>query len=220
MGIYVNGQSVGVAKELAKQDRLQWKCDIVKSLSYEFDGYTGDLSILEGLDTSQVENWTYGFRKCTQLKDVSCFDFSNAKNYVVGSNKINGKSYVKNRAYCTKVSLIDGTFVTNKLWKSDNGFQQILLVKNNVPVKFKGSVKTFIRRALCKDKNKTFLIESNYPMTMSTFAKYCSEHCSDAVYLDMGEYGYGYIKNGFFTRPLYIWGYFTRHKQTNWLYIE
>ena len=146
--------------------------------------------------------------------------FSTAKNYVVGSHKINGKSYGKSRAYCTKVSLIDGTFVTNKQWKSDNGFQQILLVKNNVPVKFKGSVKKCIRRALCKDKNKTFLIESNYPMTMSTFAKYCSEHCSDAVYLDMGEYGYGYIKNGFFTKPLYIWGYFTRNKQTNWLYIE
>ena len=146
--------------------------------------------------------------------------FSTAKNYVVGSHKINGKSYGKNRAYCTKVSLIDGTFVTNKQWKSDNGFQQILLVKNNVPVKFKGSVKKCIRRALCKDKNKTFLIESNYPMTMTTFAKYCSKHCSDAVYLDMGEYGYGYIKNGLFTRPLYIWGYFTRHKQTNWLYIE
>ena len=126
------------------------------------------------------------------------------------SNSVNG----------IKVSLIDGTFVTNKQWKSDNGFQQILLVKNNVPVKFKGSVKKCIRRALCKDKNKTFLIESNYPMTMSTFAKYCSEHCSDAVYLDMGEYGYGYIKNGFFTKPLYIWGYFSRDKQTNWIYIE
>lgn len=146
--------------------------------------------------------------------------FSTAKNYVVGSHKINGKSYGKNRAYCTKVSLIDGTFVTNKQWKSNNGFQQILLVKNNVPVKFKGSVKKCIRRALCKDKNKTFLIESNYPMTMSTFAKYCSEHCSDAVYLDMGEYGYGYIKYGLIVKPLYPLGIFSKHKQTNWLYVE
>lgn len=146
--------------------------------------------------------------------------FSTAKNYVVGSHKINGKSYGKSRAYCTKVSLIDGTFVTNKQWKSDNGFQQILLVKNNVPIKFKGSIKKCIRRALCKDKNKTFLIESNYPMTMSTFAKYCSEHCSDAVYLDMGEYGFGYVKKGIFTIPLYPISIIGKHKQTNWLYIK
>ena len=146
--------------------------------------------------------------------------FSTADNYVVGSHKINGKSYGKDRAYCTKVSLIDNTFVTNKQWKSDNGFQQILLVKSNVPVKFKGSVKKCIRRALCKDKYGAFILQSNYPMTMSDFALECGKRCTNATYLDMGEYGYGYIKNGLFTIPLYIWAYFTRHKQTNWLYIE
>ena len=41
-----------------------------------------------------------------------------------------------------------------------------------------------------------------------------------AAYLDMGEYGYGYIKKNSLIRPLYIWGFFTRHKQTNWIYIK
>lgn len=146
--------------------------------------------------------------------------FSTINNTVVGSYRIKGKSYNNDKKYCTKISLIDNTFIINKSWKSDNGFQQILLVKNNIPVKFKGSVKKCFRRALGKNENKTFLIESNYPMTMSVFANYCSKYCSDAVYLDMGEYGYGYIKNGLFTKHLYFISFVFHYKQTNWLYIE
>ena len=144
--------------------------------------------------------------------------FSSTKNKVVGVHRIDGVSYGNDKKY--KVSILDNTFIINRSWQSDNGFQQIILVKDNKVFDLGNSEKKRIRRALCKNKDKTFLIESNYPMTMTTFAYYCSKHCSDAVYLDMGEYGYGYIKNGFFTRPLYIWGYFSRDKQTNWIYIE
>lgn len=73
---------------------------------------------------------------------------------------------------------------------------------------------------LCKDKNGAFILESNYPMTLSKFAMECAKRSTNAAYLDMGEYGFGYIKTEFFVRPLHIWGFFSRHKQTNWLYIE
>ena len=76
---------------------------------------------------------------------------------------------------------------------SDNGFQQLTLVYNSKPMMFRDSRKA-IRRALCKDEN--------------------------AAYLDMGEYGYGYIRKNNLIRPLHIWGFLTRNKQTNWIYIE
>jgi hypothetical protein len=57
-------------------------------------------------------------------------------------------------------------------------------------------------------------------MTMSEFAQHCSKYCSDAVYLDMGEYGYGYVKKGIIKYPLFLAGIFTKYKQTNWIYIE
>lgn len=144
--------------------------------------------------------------------------FSSTKNKVVGVHRINGKSYGNDKKY--KVSILDSTFTINRSWQSDNGFQQIILVKDNKPIEFRNSIKKCVRRALCKNEDKTFLIESNYPMAMDTFAFYCSEHCSDAVYLDMGEYGYGYVKYGLIVKPLYPLGFFSKHKQTNWLYVE
>ena len=41
------------------------------------------------------------------------------------------------------------TFEINTKWKSDNGFQQLTLVYNSKPVKFKDARKC-MRRALCK----------------------------------------------------------------------
>ena len=52
------------------------------------------------------------------------------------------------------------------------------------------------------------------------FALECSKQCTNAAYLDMGEYGYGYIKQGPVTIPLFAPAIFTQHKQTNWIYIE
>ena len=144
--------------------------------------------------------------------------FSSSRMAVVGEYRIDGKSYAKNTKQ--KISIADNTFIIDESWKSNTGFQQIVLVKNGKLEQLKPSIKKCIRRALCKNKDKTFIIESNYPMTMTTFAYCCSKHCSDAVYLDMGEYGYGYIKNGVFTQPLYLIAYARKHKQTNWLYVQ
>ena len=102
---------------------------------------------------------------------------------------------------------------------SDSGFQQLTLVYNSKPMKFHDSRRA-IRRALCKDEKGAFILQSNYLMTLTDFALECSKQSTNATYLDMGEYGYGYITKNLLIRPLYIWGFFTRHKQTNWIYIE
>lgn len=145
--------------------------------------------------------------------------FTNEQGQILGAYRINGKSYEANKTMRMRVSLKGDMFFISSKWMGDNGFQQLTLVNNSKAMKFHDTRKT-IRRALCKDKDGAFILQSNYPMTMSDFALECGKRCTNATYLDMGEFGYGYIKNGLFTRPLYIWGYFTRDKQTNWLYIE
>ena len=144
--------------------------------------------------------------------------FSEINGDIVGSYRIDGKIYQHSQMRM-KVSLKDDKFYISRNWMSDNGFQQIALVCDSKSMKFRSSDRS-MRRALCKDENGAFILESNYPMTLTSFAYYCSKHCTNAAYLDMGEYGYGYIKKGRFIRPLHIWGIFARHKQTNWLYIE
>lgn len=118
-----------------------------------------------------------------------------------------------------RVSLKGESFYISKSWLSDNGFQQLTLVYNSKPMKFSDSRRA-IRRALCKNENGAFILESNYPMTMNSFAAECSKHITNATYLDMGEYGYGYVKKNHLVRPLYIWGFFTKGKQTNWICVE
>ena len=145
--------------------------------------------------------------------------FTDGQGQILGAYRINGKIYEANKTMIMRVSLKGDMFFISRKWMGDNGFQQLTLVNNSKAMKFRDKRKN-IRRALCKDKNGAFILQSNYPMTMSDFALECGKRCTNATYLDMGEFGYGYIKNGLFTRPLYIWGYFTRHKQTNWLYIE
>ena len=145
--------------------------------------------------------------------------FTDEQGEILGAYRINGKTYEANKTMVMRVSLKGDMFFISRKWMGDNGFQQLTLVNNSKAMKFHDTRKT-IRRALCKDKDGAFILQSNYPMTMSDFALECGKRCTNATYLDMGEFGYGYIKNGLFTRPLYIWGYFTRHKQTNWIYIE
>lgn len=143
--------------------------------------------------------------------------FTSKSGKVLGSYRYKGKSYNANGKL--KVSLKGDTFSLNKYWTSDNGFEQLTLVHSSKPKRFKDSRKA-IRRALCKNDGITFLLESLYPMTLSEFAYQCSKKSTDAVYLDMGEYGYGYITIKNIKYPLHLLGFLTRHKQTNWLYIE
>ena len=145
--------------------------------------------------------------------------FTNENREISGAYRYDGRIYQNGKALKMKVSLKGDTFYISNQWLSDNGFQQLTLVYNSKPMKFHDSRKS-IRRALCKDENGAFILQSDYPMTLDKFAMECSKHSTNATYLDMGEYGYGYIKTNRLIRPLYIWGFFTKHKQTNWLYIE
>lgn len=145
--------------------------------------------------------------------------FTDVNGRIMGAYRCGGRSAQSGKTLKMKISLKGGTFFMSTKWLSNNGFQQLTLVNNSRAIRFLDSRKR-IRRALCKTKKETFILESNYPMTLSDFAYYCSKRCQYAVYLDMGEYGYGYIKNNFLIRPLYIWGIFTQYKQTNWLYVE
>lgn len=81
MAVYLGSDKVGVTKELGT-DRLQWKCDNMKSLQYEFLNYTGtDFSFLNGLDTSQVKTFNYMFQNCRGITDnAPVIDVSSATN--------------------------------------------------------------------------------------------------------------------------------------------
>jgi hypothetical protein len=147
----------------------------------------------------------------------AAFTYKNGN--IQGSYRIDGKTYQRSSMRLMKVSLKGDKFFISRNWMSDNGFQQLALVCDSKQMKFYGADKS-MRRALCKDENGAFILESNYPMTLASFAYYCSKYSSNAVYLDMGEYGYGYIKKGWFVIPLQAFAFFRRHKQTNWLYIE
>ena len=161
--------------------------------------------------------WTHTKPEDAKLCIPAAFTGENGE--ISGSYRYDGKIYQNGKALNMRVSLKDESFYISKNWMSDNGFQQLTLVYNSKPMKFRDSSKA-IRRALCKDEDAAFILQSNYPMTLDKFAIQCSKHSTNATYLDMGEYGYGYIKKNRLIRPLYIWGFFTRGKQTNWIYIE
>ena len=139
--------------------------------------------------------------------------FTDLEGKVEGEYRLSGKIFNPNKRL--KVSIGNGTFYIDRKWHSDNGFQQLSLVYNDRPRTFKDSRK-FVRRALCKKGNKVFLVQSRHRMTLTEFAAECAKVSSNAVYLDMGEYGYGYIGN----KILSPWAYFSRNRQTNWIYIK
>ena len=145
--------------------------------------------------------------------------FTNEDGKISGAYRYDGKNYQNGNALNMRVSLKEDMFYISRQWMSDSGFQQLTLVYNSKAMKFHDSRRA-IRRALCKDEKGAFILQSNYLMTLTDFALECSKQSTNATYLDMGEYGYGYIKKNLLIRPLYIWGFFTRHKQTNWIYVE
>ena len=146
--------------------------------------------------------------------------FTDTDGNISGLYRYDGKNHRNGKALNMKVSLKGDLFYISRQWMSDNGFQQLTLVYNSKPMKFYDSRRA-VRRALCKDEGGAFILQSNYPMTLSEFALECGKRSTNAVYLDMGEYGYGYIKkNRIIVKPLFIWGIFTSYKQTNWIYIK
>lgn len=164
--------------------------------------------------------WSYERPKDAKFCVPAAFTDS-IGNKIVGQYRYKGEIHQKKNKKMVIVSLKGNMFYISDNWLSDNGFQQWPLVYDSRTIKFKDPKKK-IRRALCKDKNGVvFLLQSNIPMTLSDFAVECSKCSTNATYLDMGEYGYGYIKKkNNIVIPLLGLFYGKRNKQTNWLYIE
>ena len=59
------------------EDRLQWKCDNMKTLYNEFSDYTGtQIPILKGLNTTEVVNMSRLFYNCKNLENVDLSGFN------------------------------------------------------------------------------------------------------------------------------------------------
>lgn len=103
-------------------------------------------------------------------------------------------------------------------WRSGNGCQQAVLVKNG-KVRMHQDTRQRIRRALCNENRtgcKLMIVESAIPMTLLDFVKELFRICYATVNLDTGDYGYGWYGKKKFSR----WAYYNKNKQTNWICIK
>lgn len=134
---------------------------------------------------------------------------------IEGQYRINGKTYgAKGLKECTSIHPEKGLIISRE-WRSGNGFQQHVLVKNGKVRSFKDK-RRFRRRALCcsaSDPGSLFIIESTRKMTMNEFAAEVARHSTNAVNLDMGRWGYGWIGK----KKLSPWAVFFKHWQTSWI---
>ena len=134
---------------------------------------------------------------------------------IEGQYRINGKTCgTKSRIERVSLHPTKG-LVISKGWVSDNGFQQHVLVKNGKVRHFMDK-RRFRRRALCSDDSATgtfLIIESTRKMTMNEFTAEVARYSKNAVNLDMGRWGYGWIENKIHSP----WAIVFKHWQTNWI---
>ena len=113
------------------KDKLQWKCDNVKSLAYEFYNYTGtDYSILDGVDTSKVESFSRMFFGNTNMTTLPELDYSGLQNTYKDMDYMcsGGCKYLKNAVITLKVpTKMDYVFDT----QSYTVFTNLTLTINN-----------------------------------------------------------------------------------------
>ena len=146
-----------------------------------------------------------------------CFPaaYTNSDGTIQGEYRINGITYgTPSRKERISIHPTKGLII-NGQWRSDNGFQQTVLVKNGKARSHRDSKKR-IRRALCNetsDSKSLLIVQSTYPMTLTEFAKELQHYCYTAVNLDTGNFGYGWYKK----HKFHWWTFFNKHKQTNWI---
>ena len=144
--------------------------------------------------------------------------------YTDKEGKIEGQYRIKGVTYgrrslreFTSIHPTKGLLIGRE-WMSDNGFQQHVLVKNGKVRIFKDK-RRFRRRALCcsaSDPGSLFIIESKRKMTMNEFAAEVARYSTNAVNLDMGRWGYGWIGK----KKLSPWTVVYKRWQTNWIVCE
>ena len=137
---------------------------------------------------------------------------------IEGEYRINGKTYGQ-QSLKERISIHPkkGLLISQE-WLADTGFQQHVLVKNGKVRRFKDQ-RRFRRRALCCNKeepNKLFIIQSRDKMTMNEFAAEVSKYSWNAVNLDMGRWGYGWVGENI----LSPWAIIFKDWQTNWIYCK
>ena len=137
---------------------------------------------------------------------------------IVGEYRINGKTYGK-QSLKERVSIHHqkGLLISRE-WLADTGFQQHVLVKNGKVRHFRDN-RRFRRRALCCNKSnpsELFIIQTRDRMTMNEFSAEVAKHSWNAVNLDMGRWGYGWIGN----KTISPWAMVFKHWQTNWIYCK
>lgn len=115
MAVYLGSDKVGVTKELGT-DRLQWKCDNMKTLYHEFANYSGtDLSIIKGLDTSKVKDMAHLFYGCGYITSLDLSSFK--------TDEVTTMNYMF--AQCSRLTELDlSHFNTDKLTTMTYMFSQ------------------------------------------------------------------------------------------------
>ena len=113
-----------------------------------------------------------------------------------------------------RISITSTGLIISGSWQSDYGFQQTVLIKNH-KIRYHNDSKYAFRRVLATVDGQLTVLQSKIPMTLNQFSESIHPICSNAVNLDMGDYGYGWYKHIKFSS---IFKY-NQSQQTNWLYI-
>lgn len=131
-----------------------------------------------------------------------------------GEYRIAGKTY-GSPVRKERISITSKGLVISGTWQSDYGFQQTVLIKNS-KIRYHDDNKFAFRRALATVDGQLTILQSKIPMTLNQFSESIHPICSNAVNLDMGDYGYGWYKNIKFSQFFK----YNQDKQTNWLYLK
>ena len=136
------------------------------------------------------------------------------------NNKPQGEYRIAGKTYGSpirkeRISITSTGLTISGSWHSDYGFQQTVLIKNS-KIRYHKDNKPAFRRALATVDGQLTILQSKIPMTLNQFSESIHPICSNAVNLDMGDYGYGWYKNIKFSQFFK----YNQNKQTNWLYIK
>lgn len=131
-----------------------------------------------------------------------------------GEYRIAGKTY-GSPVRKERISITSTGLIISGSWHSDYGFQQTVLIKNH-KIRYHTDPHKAFRRALATVDGQLTILQSKIPMTLNQFSESIHPICSNAVNLDMGDYGYGWYKNIKFSQFFK----YNQDKQTNWLYIK